>query len=268
MTTETTEAPATEEVSAPAAPAAAAAPAAGLLTRGATTPAPAAAPAEAPAPAPSIPEKFVVKRENGTVDHEATALKIATDGYAPLERRLHAGDAPPKAPEDYAPALPEGLKLDDLKKDPLYTGFIKGAHSRGMTNAQLSYVLEGWAQREQMRQSPEVASVELRKDWPSDAEFDAGLVKAYRATAAYAGSAEALERVQAKFQNDPDFIRLMARIGGELGEDKPAAGLNPAESETLQSLMGHPAYFDTKHPEHGSIVARTKALYAKKTGGA
>jgi hypothetical protein len=273
MTTETIEAPApvaAEPAAAPAPAAAApAAPAPSLLARGAAAPAPAAAaaPAAAPAAPPTIPEKFIVKREDGTVDHEATALKIATEGYAPLERRLHAGEAPPKTPDDYAPTLPDGLKLDDLKKDPLYTGFLKGAHSRGMTNAQLSYVLEGWAQREQMRNSPEVAETALRAHWPDDATMQAGLVRAFRATAAYAGNDETRAKLEAKFANDPDFILLMSRIGGEMAEDRPAAGLNANESETLQSLMGHPAYFDTKHPEHGAIVARTKALYAKKTGG-
>jgi hypothetical protein len=275
MTTETIEAPeAAAAESSPAAPAAAPAPAAAapapsLLQRGAAAAPPpaAAAPAAAPAAPATIPEKFIVKREDGTVDHEATALKIATEGYAPLERRLHAGDAPPKAADDYAPTLPDGFKLDDLKKDPLYTGFLKGAHARGMTNAQLSYVLEGWAQREQMRSSPEVAEAELRKDWPDDATLQAGLVRAFRATAAYAGNDETRARLEAKFSNDPDFIRLMSRIGGEMAEDKPAAGLNVNESETLDSLMKHPAYFDAKHPEHGMIVSRTKALYAKKTGG-
>jgi hypothetical protein len=267
MTTETIEAPVAAEPAAPvSAPAPVAAAPTSLLSRGAAEPAPAASAAPAAAPAPSIPDKFIVKHEDGSVNHEATALKIASEGYAPLERRLHAGDAPPKAPDDYAPSLPDGLKLDDLKKDPLYTGFLKGAHARGMTNAQLSYVLEGWAQREQMRSSPEVAAAELRKDWPDEATMQQGLTRAYRAAAAYAGNEETLQRIEAKFANDPDFIRLMARIGGEMAEDRPPAGLNANESETLQSLMTHPAYNDHKHPEHNAIVARTKALYAKKYG--
>ena len=191
------------------------------MSRGAeaAAPAPASTSAAPPPAPPTIPEKFIVKREDGTVDHEATALKIASEGYAPLERRLHAGDAPPKDVEGYAPTLPDGLKLDELKKDPLYAGFVKGAHSRGINNAQLSYVLEGWAQREQMRNSPEVAEADLRKDWPDDQTLQQGLVRAFRATAAYAGNDETRARLEAKFSNDPDFIRLMARIGGEMAED-------------------------------------------------
>lgn len=254
------------------APGPGAAPTGGLLARGAA-PAPAgASPAAAPAatadPAEAkVPEKFLVKNADGSINHEQTALKIATEGYAPLEKRLHAGDAPPKTPDEYAPTVPAGVKLEDLKADPLYTGFLKGAHARGMTNAHVSYVLEAMAQREATRNSPEVAEIELRKEWKTDDQLQAGLTKAYRAAAAYAGGDETLQRLQGKFGSDPDFIRLMAKVGGEMGEDTPPQGLNANESDTLQSLMAHPAYFDAKHPEHAIIVRRTQALYLKKTGG-
>lgn len=160
------------------------------------------------------------------------------------------------------------MKLEDLKADPLYTGFLKGAHARGMTNAHVSYVLEAMAQREAMRNSPEAAEVELRKEWKTDDQLQAGLTKAYRAAAAYAGGDETLQRLQGKFGSDPDFIRIMAKIGGEMGEDTaPAQGLNANESDTLQSLMANPAYLNQKHPEHALVVKRVQALYLKKTGG-
>ena len=34
-----------------------------------------------------MPEKYVVKKEDGTVDHEATALKVA-QAHAALEKRM------------------------------------------------------------------------------------------------------------------------------------------------------------------------------------
>lgn len=212
-----------------------------------------------------MPEKFVVKKEDGSTDWEATALKIAGDGYAPLEKRLGTGDAPPKSPDEYAPAVTAGISLDALKADPKYQGFLKGAHARGMTNAQVGYVLDHYAMA--LQPDPAAAEAELRKDWATDDQLQRGLAQAYRATAAYAGGDEALQKLMAKYENDPDFIRLMSRIGNEMQEDRPPAGITQAESDTLESLMKSPAYFDAKHPEHNATVRKAKELYAKKYPG-
>lgn len=208
-----------------------------------------------------MPEKYIVKREDGTTDWEATALKQA-GGYDSLSKRLGSGDAPPKAPEDYAPAVTAGISLDKLKDDPKYQGFLKGAHARGMTNAQLGYVLDHYA----MALQPDVAGAEadLRKTWASDEQLQRGLAQSYRATAAYAGDDETRARLDAKFGNDPDFIRLMARIGNELHEDSPPAGITQAESDTLESMMGSAAYLDSAHQDHAATVRKVQALYAKK----
>lgn len=177
---------------------------------------------------------------------------------------MGAGDAPPAKPEDYAPAVPAGMSLDALKADPLYSGFLKGAHSRGMTNAQVSYVLESMAQR--MAPNPAAAEAALREAWPDDASLDAGLAKAHRAVKTYGG--ELMDKLDAKFGSDPDFIRLMAKIGGELGEDPGVnTGITAAEQDTLESLISHPSYLDAKHPEHSRTVAKANQLYAKKFAG-
>jgi hypothetical protein len=257
---------------APDAPAPAAAPPAApsLMARGASAApaAPAAPAADGDAAPVAVPEKYQVKNEDGTVNHEATALKLA-EGYAHLSKRMGGGDAPPKSPDEYAPPVPAGLTLEALKQDPMFTGFLKGAHSKGMTNAQVGYVLEAMAEREAMRSSPEIAEAELRKEWKTDADLQAGLAQSFRAAKAYAGGDEQFAKIEAKFGSDPDFIRLMARIGKELGEDtQPAAGITSSEAMTLESLMASPAYFDGKHPDHRKVVAQVSALYAKKTGGA
>jgi hypothetical protein len=254
------------EAAAPAAPAAApaapAAPAKSLLEKGQAA---AAAPA-APEP-PKFPEKLLVKNASGEVDWQASAIKAHAEGYAPLEKKLHAGEAPPKSPDDYAPELPEGLSLDTLKEDPLYQGFLKGAHARGINNAQLGWVLQTYAERMALQSSPEAAEAELRKTWPTDAAMEAGVANSYRTVRAFAGDDATFNRLHAKFGNDPDFIRFTASIAPELREDKALGGITPVESETRAALMGSQAYRDSKHPEHASVVARVAALYKKEFPG-
>lgn len=255
-------APAADPSAAPAAAPAPAAPAS-LMARGATAETP---PAEGQGEQPSIPEKYLVKREDGSTDWEASALKQA-QGYGELAKRLGSGDAPPKTPEEYAPDLPEGVTMDALKSDPLFAGFLKGAHAKGLNNAQVSYILGEFQQRMQLMQEqardPAVAEAELSKVWTTPAAMEKGLGNSYRAAKAFADGDEHFAKLEQKFGSDPDFIRLMAKIGAELGEDRPPAGLSPVEAETLETLKAHPAYGDAKHAEHQAVVAKVSALYRK-----
>ncbi len=236
------------------------------MARGAAAPAAGPAPAGSPAPVeqpPSIPDKYLVKREDGSTDWEASALKQA-QGYSALSQRMGAGEAPPKTPEEYAPDLPQGWDADRLKADPLFSGFLKNAHAKGLNNAQVSYVLAEFQNRMDMMRSPEVGAAELGKVWTTPEAMKQGLAQSYRGTQAFAVDADHAARLDAKFGNDPDFIRLMAKIGGELGEDKPpSAGNTAADANSLEDLKQHPAYRDSKHPEHRSVKARVEALYAK-----
>ena len=241
------------------------------MARGAAAPGAGAAPAGSPAPAgdgpATIPEKYIVKNEDGTPNWEASALKQA-QGYAALAQRMGAGEAPPKDADSYAPELPQGVTMDALKGDPLYAGFLKGAHAKGLNNSQVGWLLGQFQERMSMATAgpdPAVAEAELSQVWKLPGEMDKNLSNSYRAAHAFAADKEHAARLEQKFGNDPDFIRLMAKIGGELGEDTGAPqGISSVEQETLESLISSPAYMDAKHPDHAKTVAKTRALYAKK----
>jgi hypothetical protein len=179
---------------------------------------------------------------------------------------MGAGEAPPKTADDYQLQLPDGISMDGLKQDAKFAGFLKGAHSRGLNNQQVSWLLGEFQQR--MSTSPDEAEAALRQDFPGDEQLTKALQRSYTATARFSKDPGERERLEAKFGNDPDFIRLMSRIGAEVEEDTQVhAGLSAAETETLESLMSHPAYMNGKHPEHGQVVARARRLYEKRTAG-
>lgn len=229
-------------------------------------PAPAGGPASAEQPA-AIPEKYLVKREDGSTDWEASALKQA-QGYGELAKRMGAGEAPPQTPDGYTPELPQGVTMEQLKTDPMFAGFLKGAHAVGLNNKQVSYLLGEYQQRiqliEDQRANPAVAEAELGKVWTNEQAMSRGLNNAYRGAQAFAEDTEHAARLDKKFGSDPDFIRLMAKVGAELGEDTlPGGGLTQVEADTLESLRKSAAYTDSKHPEHAAAVAKVSALYAK-----
>ena len=181
---------------------------------------------------------------------------------------MGAGEAPPKDADSYTLDLPQGLTMDTLKADPLFAGFLKGAHAKGLNNGQVSYLVGEFQQRlalmEEHRNNPDVAAAELGKVWPTDQAMQRGLVNSYRGSHTFAEDPEHAARLDKKFGNDPDYIRLMAKVGAELGEDRlPNGGLSNVETDTLESLRKSEAYTSEKHPEHAATVAKVKALYAK-----
>jgi len=175
-----------------------------------------------------VPEKYQVKNEDGTINWEASALKQA-QGYAALAQRMGAGEAPPKDPDGYAPELPQGVTLDALKSDPLYAGFLKGAHAKGLNNAQVGWLLGQFQERMAMATAgpdPTVAEAELAGIWKLPGEMDKNLSNSYRAAHAFAADKEHAARLEQKFGNDPDFIRGHQQRGaGNAGEPNAPSGL-------------------------------------------
>lgn len=253
------------------------APAAGgsILSQGAAAAQAGGQPAAPTAPFDWVPEKHRVVKEGGTdLDIEATARKLA-DANKAFEKRFGSGDVPPKTPDEYAiETLPEGITFDDIKADPAMQSFMKGAHARGITNAQLEYVLNEhlnimystMGAAEQM--SIEECGQELRKTWSNPTEYDRNLGNAYRAMQAFASSQEDIDALD-EIGNNPALVRMLAKIGAELQEDEPIEEGTPAAQnwdQEVANLRGHVAYSDPAHPEHKHIHAKLTAMYEKRHG--
>ncbi|HEU6456479.1 MAG TPA: hypothetical protein VN201_13565, partial [Roseateles sp.] len=108
------------------------------------------------------------------------------------------------------------------------------------------------------------AEAELGKVWTTPQAMERGLTSAYRGAQAFAEDQDHAARLDKKFGSDPDFIRLMAKVGAELGEDRlPAGGLTQVETDSLETLRRSEAYRDPKHAEHAVTVEKVKRLYGK-----
>lgn len=176
-----------------------------------------------------IPEKYRTNKEDGSLDLEASSRKVA-DAYKHLETRLGSGDAPPKDAGEYSVKLEgvEGFNWDEFKADESTQSFLKGSHAKGMTNAQVEYVIgeylkaapglvEGGAQL-----SNEDCTAALKAAWGDDQAMHTNLKSSYRAAEAFASEAGKpgnFQTLMAKYGNDPDFIAFTANIGKELAED-------------------------------------------------
>lgn len=220
-----------------------------------------------------LPEKFAVKGEDGALDIAASSKKLA-EGYTNLEKLVGSGEKPPKTPEEYDLKLGEGVKFDaeafeEMKKDPEMQSFLKGAHAKGLTNDQVNYVLSEYLPRVQtvaegaQQLDLQAAQTELKELW-GEHDYNQNIELATAAFKAF---------VPAKYQDrindlrDPLIVSILASVGKEMGEDSPSTNaITKAMTDNREELMRHPAYFDTKHPEHKDIAERVRRSYERTYG--
>lgn len=225
-----------------------------------------------------IPEKYRVAKADGSIDIEASARKVA-DAHRHLEQRLGAGDVPPKSADEYdLKGLPETIKIEDIKSDPEMQGFLKAAHGKGLTNDQVSFVLNEYMQRAPklidagQQLTADKTTRALKDVWKNETDFGQNMGHAFKAASAIADKAgvsfEELEK--SGLGNHPLFIRLMATIGPELSEDaipSSSGSVNSADWDAqIAALKTHPGFADAKHPEHKILMAKKDELYRKRYG--
>ena len=224
-----------------------------------------------------LPEKFRVFGDDKALDVAASARKLA-ESYVGLEKRVGSGEAPPKDADGYdikPDGLPEAIKLDELKKDPKFQSFLKSAHGKGMTNAQVQFVLGEFYNRAgelvggaKALTTDEVVQ-QLRGVWKDDASYGANMGHAYKAANALAkkvgveyGDIEA-----AGLGDNPLFIRLMAALGPEVGADTLPSGEASIAAEDITALsakLQNPKF--DKDPERATWQRKVDAYYNRKAG--
>lgn len=240
----------------------------------------AAAASTGAAPAEWVPEKYRVNKPDGTFDVEASARKLA-DGYGELSKRFGEGGAAPKSADEYQVAVPDALKevIGDLSKDEMFTKFRADMHGLGLSQKQFDGVMSRYFELAPAlaagagQLNTEAATTALQTAWPDQAAYKANLQMAYRASAVVAGAAKmSYEDIEkAGLANNPTFIRLMAAIGPEFGEDRPIAEGQPTgftSEDEIKQLLTSEANTNTKHPQHAATRAKVDAYYARKYGTA
>lgn len=227
-----------------------------------------------------IPEKFRVKNDDGTPNLDASWLKVE-EHRANLERRMGAGEAPPKAATDYKLELPEKIAealgaegIKQLGESEVFKKFTENLHGLGLSQKQYAAVAaemieRGMALRQGNAGLDEQECVaELQKDWSDKAAYDANITAAHKASSTFGD----VNKLMAKYGNDPDFIRFAAKVGAELQPDTSAtAGAGPAgqgEKDEHSSLSAWLHANPQTAPEYEAKRARYNLLGEKIWGTA
>lgn len=246
--------------------------------------APAAAPAPAAGPHDWISDKFRVAGDDGAVNIEASARKMA-EAYGNLEKRFGSGDVPPADVSGYKITVPEAhaevLAGWDPAADQALQGFLAKGHKLGMTQPLADLVVGEYgrvmAEVKGMQTSPDMqadqTAAALREVWKDDAEFDRNVGLSYQAgTKLAAKLGVEFDEFNAALGNNPMFLRLAAALAPEMQEDTPQgtqAGDQPVGDFKAQvaTLNAEKAALPEKDPRREQIQQRLNALYAKQYPG-
>jgi len=210
-----------------------------------------------------LPEKFRVKGDGDALDIAASSRKLA-EAYKHAEGRLGTGDAPPKTAEEYDVKLESDvIKWDEFKADETNKAFLKAAHAKGMTNAQLEFVLGEYAQRAPAlaqgaaQLDTESTLAAMRETWGADTDKQMGLAVKAALAAGFTND----DLGGAEF-NSPALIKMAAFFGAQMGEDQPPAG-GGVSAESVQDLMSSEAYMNPSHPDHRRVSDQVAKHYER-----
>jgi hypothetical protein len=206
----------------------------------------------------------------GEKDAPQDREKKLNDVYAKLGR--------PESPEKYDLKLPEvnGVKWDDNAVGM----FKQTAHKLGLNSTQLNGLLTMYGEHlktvlpniEELNQKGAQA---LQEHWGVNAKRNAvmaenGFKQLALAELGAEGSERLLDAINASgFGSNPDFVRVVARIVSETGEDKYVDGVDNHRTDEqtddeIRTLMGSKEYMDDRLPGHQAAVDKVRRLFEEK----
>lgn len=187
---------------------------------------------------------------------------------------------PPKTAADYKVTVPDTFK--DLKMDDARTkGFAEAAHKAGFTQAQFDFAMNQYFELapammgEFKALSTEDATKALAAVWKEPEAMKANTTAAFKAVTSFTaanGGEDYAKALDAKFGNDPDFIRFAAYFGAGLKEDYApnpnGGGPGASGGNDFKAFIAAnwKAYSDPKDPQHAAVTARANELGKKQFG--
>lgn len=206
----------------------------------------------------------------GEKDAPQDREKKLNDVYAKLGR--------PESPEKYDLKLPEvnGVKWDDNAVGM----FKQTAHKLGLNSTQLNGLLTMYGEHlktvlPNIEELNHKGAQALQEHWGVNAKRNAvmaenGFKQLALAELGAEGSERLLDAINASgFGSNPDFVRVVARIVSETGEDKYVDGVDNHRTDEqtddeIRTLMGSKEYMDDRLPGHQAAVDKVRRLFEEK----
>lgn len=226
-----------------------------------------------------LPEKYRVNKDDGSLDADASHRKMG-EGYSELVKRLGTVADVPKSAAEYSVTIPDNLKesIGDLAQDGLFTQFRDEMHSLGLNQKQFDGIMQRYFELVPAvadggrRATAEQTTAALEKHWPDEGKRAEHYKQAAKAATQMARAiGVSFDELEASGLGDnPLFIRIMASLGPEMGEDTSAGasatGSSLMSAEAIKQLMASDAYRNEKDPGFAAAQKTVRAYYERKYG--
>lgn len=208
---------------------------------------------------------------------KATVLALPKGDDPAAWGEVYAKLGRPESPDGYKLTAPEGMQVDA----GLQSGFTKTAHELGISAKQAEGLFAWWngamqgaAQQQSAATAQQLAAAEasLRQEW--GAAFDQQMQAARDAVRHYGGDDLVKELNITGNGNNPELVKLFAKLGGQLREDGVLTGRSGPGGEALTPDAARQqidtkmkdkeflaAYRDKAHAKHGEAMAEMTRLY-------
>lgn len=188
---------------------------------------------------------------------------------------------PPKSPDEYKIDMPAPLKEAGIELDQTSTkAFQAKAHALGLTQKQYEGVMAEFFQ-----QIPNIADnatnygsaklkTELLAHYKTPEAVQENISLAFKVVRAYGDEKEVEALMGAAGNAHPAWLRIMAKVGKELGED---TAVNPEEvlgGDSLEHLMRgsygkeDSPYWNKEDPRHAATVQKVTAYHERQSQAA
>lgn len=196
-----------------------------------------------------VPAKFL--KEDGTPDYERLSKS-----YTELEKKISKkGNIPAASADEYAYDFGEGFSVDETATND----FKAQALSKGFTKDQYAFIMEQYKSTlDKMTWSTDKTEATLKADWGQD--FD---VNAKAARAGFDQFAPSDANPHDPVWNHPQVMKLLARMGAELGEDSLAGPKVTTAGASIDAQIAELRALPNSFRDP-AIQAKLTALYEKK----
>lgn len=231
-----------------------------------------------------IPERFQVKDDKGVIDQTKSMIKLSR-AYGELDTKMKSSGLPPESAEKYELEDVQGFDIKEFKADPATQSFLKSAHSQGMTNKQVNFVISQYlalapdlaGAAQQLSNDECIAQLRQSEGFKLDSEFSASIKGANHAASKLAESLKLTfaDVVAAGLGNNPLFIRLMTALSQQMGEDTipnddplnaGGGGGGTFEEQNAALLKELAAIPVTDQKGRQAVLAKQAVLFEKRYG--
>lgn len=218
-----------------------------------------------------VPAKYW-DSEKGAIRDEA-AFKSLTE----LETRMRATGLPPKSAEEYKFEIPDALKAAGIELDQTTSNaFRTAAHELGLTQKQYEGVMGAYFQNMEsialggVQYGREKLSADLLAHYKTPEATQESVALAFKVVQAFGDDDEKAAALGPMGNTPPWVYRVLAKVGKELGEDRPVNPDQALGGDSIEHLMRgmegkeDSPYWNKDDPRHAATVAKVKAYHEAK----